>query len=249
MSLNKKKCPYCGKEVSSDAKFCIYCGKEMAKEKGNVYCVKCGKENASSDLFCSECGKSLQDSNQNYISIEETAPYKPKKKKGMLLGIIAVIVILFIVIVGSGPEDIEYTNNSEDQLPIVVNQISYQESYWTGYMDITFEIENLTQTDYKDVRLAVLAWDSEGYPIRLCGMYEYAPDYVSYIGLENVSPAKVNEYSYTFETADIAYMSVFLSYYEDFNGNEWENPITEEVEENQGQKLDETELYYFTFQK
>ena len=131
-----------------------------------------------------------------------------------------------------GEDDIEYTNNSGDELPIVVNQISYQESYWNGFMDITFEIENLTQTDYKNVSMAVLAWDSEGYPIRICGMYEYAPDYVNYIGLENISPEKVSEYSYTFETADVAYMSVFLSYYEDFDGNKWENPIIEEVEEN-----------------
>ena len=80
--MKKKKCLNCGHMVSADASFCTNCGKEMSKEKGNVYCVKCGKENASSDLFCSECGKSLQDSNQNYISVEETAPYKPKKKKG-----------------------------------------------------------------------------------------------------------------------------------------------------------------------
>lgn len=213
-----------------------------------MYCPNCGKENTASDLFCSECGKSLQNNNQNHISIEEPTSNKPKKKKGLLFGIIAVVVVLFIVIMGSGADDIEYTNNSGDELPIVVNQISYQESYWTGYMDITFEIENLTKTDYKDVSMAVLAWDSEGYPIRICGMYEYDPDYVNYIGLENISPEKVGEYSYTFETADIAYMSVFLSYYEDFDGNEWENPIIEEVEENQGQKLDETELYYFTFQ-
>lgn len=214
-----------------------------------MYCPNCGEENTSSDLFCSECGKSLQDNNQNRISVEETVPNKQKKKTGMLLGIIAVIVILFIMIVDSGSGDMEYTNNSGDNLPIVVNQISYQDSYWTGFMDITFEIENLTQTDYKHVSLAVLAWDSEGYPIKICGMYEfYETDYVNYIGLENVSPAKVNEYSYTFETADIAYMSVFLSYYEDFEGNEWENPIIAEVEENQGQKLDETELYYFSFQ-
>lgn len=197
-----------------------------------MYCSNCGKENTASDSFCSECGKTLQGNNQNHVSIEETTPNKRKKKKGMLFGMIAVVVILFIVVMGLGEDDIEYTNNSGDELPIVVNQISYQESYWNGFMDITFEIENLTQTDYKNVSMAVLAWDSEGYPIRICGMYEYAPDYVNYIGLENISPEKVSEYSYTFETADVAYMSVFLSYYEDFDGNKWENPIIEEVEEN-----------------
>lgn len=210
-----------------------------------MYCSNCGKENKASDLFCSECGKVLQSNNKNYISIEEATP---NKKKGLLFGILAVVTIIFIMIISLGEEDIEYTNNSGENLPIVVNQISYQDSYWTGFMDITFEIENMSQTDYKDVRMAVLAWDSEGYPIRMCGMYEYAPDYVNYIKLENISPGKVSEYAYTFENADIAYMSVFLTYYEDFNGNEWESPIIEEVEKKQGQKLEETELYYFTFQ-
>jgi len=213
-----------------------------------MHCPNCGKENTESDLFCIECGNSLQYNNQNQIFIGGTTPNKPKMKKGVLLGIIAVVVVFFIVIMGSGADDVEYTNNSGDELPIVVNHISYQESYWTGFMDITFEIENLTQTDYKNVSMAVLAWDSEGYPIKICGMYEYDADYVNYIGLENISPEEVSEYSYTFETADIAYMSVFLSYYEDFEGNEWENPIIEEIEENQGQKLDQTELYYFTFE-
>lgn len=213
-----------------------------------MYCPNCGKENTASDLFCSECGKSLQGNSKNHVSIEETTPNKLNKKKGMLFGIIAVVVVLFIVIMSSGTDDVEYTNNSGDELPIVVKRISYQESYYIGFMDITFEIENLTQTDYKDVSMTVLAWDSEGYPIRICGMYEYDPDYVNYIGLENISPKKVSKYTYTFEAADIAYMSVFLSYYEDFDGNVWNNPIIDEVEENQGQKLDKTELYYFTFQ-
>lgn len=138
-----------------------------------MYCPNCGKENKASDLFCSECGKSLQNNIQNHISIEEPAPNKPKKKKGLLLGIIAVVVVLFIVIMGSGTDDIEYSNNSGDELPIVVNQISYQEreSIWSGYINIniTFEIENLTQTDYRDVSMVVLAWDSKGYPIRIGG--------------------------------------------------------------------------------
>lgn len=213
-----------------------------------MYCPNCGKENKESDLFCTKCGKSLQDDNQNHTPVKKSTRNKPKKKKGKLFWFIAVVVILYIVFMGSGADDIDYANYSGDELPIVVNQVLIQESYSYGFMDITFEIANLTETDYKDVSMAVLAWDSEGYPIRMCGMWHVESDYVNYIGLENISPKKVSEYTYTFEMADIAYMSVFLASYEDFNGNEWENPIMEEVEKNKGQKLDDTELYYFVFE-
>lgn len=211
-----------------------------------MYCPNCGKAHAASDMFCSECGTSLQVRNQVHSSIEEASD-RPKKNYNMLF-VIAAAVVLLIALAGSGKDDMEYTNNSGDKLPIVVNGISYQDSFWTGFIDITFEIENLTQTDYKNVHMAVLAWDRDGYPIRLGSMSDFDPDYVSYISFENISPNRTSESSYTFKSADIAYMSVFLSYYEDFSGKEWENPVIENVEKNQGQKLDETELYYFTFQ-
>ncbi len=79
------------------------------------------------------------------------------------------------------------------------------------------------------------------------GMYDIESDYVKYIGLENISPEKVDEYTYIYEKEDIAYMSVFLADYEDFNNKKWKNPIMENVLENQGKKLDEIGIYYFTF--
>lgn len=220
-----------------------------------MYCPNCSKENETFAMFCSECGKPLQGDqdtkqNSNNVFLEEKTLNNPKKKKWVFFGVIVVAIFLFIMIVGSGTNDIEYTDNSGDKLPIVVNQISIQESGWSGFIDITFEIENLTQTDYKDVTMAVLAWDSEGYPIDLRGMYEFDFDssYVSYIGLENVRPRKLDEYSYTFDNADIKYMSVFLSSYEDFKNKKWENPVTEDIEKSQGKKLNEMGISYFTFQ-
>ena len=212
-----------------------------------MYCPNCGNEYIATDMFCRECGKPLPGNSQNHISIEEPTPDAQKRKRRTLFGLIAAIVAL-VVFFGAKTNDVEYSNNFGDKLPIIVNEISYQDSYWTGFLDITFEIENLTRTDYREVDLAVLAWDREGYPIRICGMYELEPDYVNYISLENLSPKKVSEYSYTIERADIAYMSVFLSYYKDYNGKEWTSPIIKKVEKNQGQKLNETKLYYFAFQ-
>lgn len=216
-----------------------------------MYCPNCGKENETSALFCGECGTPLQmnqdtDQNSNNISVEEKTFNKPKKKTWIFFGAIIIVIVFLIMKLSSTANNIEYTNNSGDKLPVVVKEISIQESFWTNYIDVTFEIENLTQTDYRDVNIAVLAWDSEGYPIKLCGMYELDSNYVNYIGLENVSPRELDTYSYTFEEADIKYMAVFLSYYEDFENDTWENPVIEDIEKNQGKKLSETETYYFT---
>lgn len=212
-----------------------------------MHCPNCGKEYTVADTFCSECGKMLPGNGQNHVTMEAPTPETQKKERRIFFGIIAAIILL-IAILGSRTNDAEYTNNFGDKLPIVVNEISYQSSFWTGYLDITFEIENLTQTDYRTANLAVLAWDSEGYPIRICGMFELEPDYVNYISLENLGPKKMSKQTYTIEDADIAYMSVFLSYYEDYNGKEWTSPIIEKVEKNQGQKLSEAKLCYFAFQ-
>lgn len=110
-----------------------------------MYCPYCGKENTAFDLHCSGCGKSLQNNKQNQNSIEaEQTPDKPKKKKGFLLGIIAVVVVAFIVIMNLGTDNSEYTDNSGDELPVVVNRISYKKNIMPSLMDITLEFENLT---------------------------------------------------------------------------------------------------------
>ena len=180
-----------------------------------------------------------------------------KENKRIKLLMFIFVIMLFVMGCSSpkiktyGEDDIgniEYTNNSGDKLPIVVNQISIQNSYYNGYIDIIFEIENLTKTEYRNVNMAVLAWDSDGFPIKNNGMFVAEADYVNYIGIENIGSYETDEYSYTFETADIKYMSVFLSYYEDFENNKWENPIINSIEKNKGNKLDRMEIYYFEFQ-
>lgn len=213
-----------------------------------MYCPNCGKEYTASTAFCTECGKPLPKPDQSQIVTEASAPVKPKKKYGLLLGALAAAIVVIILITGSGKNDMEYTNNAGDKLAIVVNDISYGDSYWTNYIDINFEIENLTQTDYKEASMAVLAWDWDGYPIRLAGMYELEPDFVRYIGLENISPGASSEETYTFEKAEIGYMAVFLSSYTTYDGKQWENPIMKKVEKSKGQRLTDTELYYFQFQ-
>ncbi|MBE6966207.1 MAG: zinc ribbon domain-containing protein [Ruminococcaceae bacterium] len=217
-----------------------------------MYCPNCGKENDVSALYCEKCGTSLQTSEtieqtSNSLCDDEKVLDKSKKKLWIIGIPIIIVVIFFIMSLNFNASDIEYTNNSGTELPVVVKEISIQESFWSGYIDVSFEIENLTGIDFRKATIAVLAWDSEGYPIKLCGMYEMDSNYITYIALENISPYESNKYSYTFEDADIEYMAVFASYCEDFESDTWKNPVMKNFEKNQGKKLNETETYYFTF--
>ena len=58
-SITRKKCPACGKWLSSKAKYCVHCG-----EKLYVKCPACGKECRHEDQFCSACGHRLQETQE-----------------------------------------------------------------------------------------------------------------------------------------------------------------------------------------
>ena len=212
-----------------------------------MYCSNCGKENADSDLFCTGCGSSLKGNSSttessNNIVIEQNAPPKSKKKKWIC--IVAIIAVIIVIIKIFGSDNAEYTNNAGNKLPIVVNQVLVQEDFGT---EISVEVENITNTDYRKAYLAVLAWDSKGLPVELCGMYDFFEDsYVKYLGLENIGSKAADAYTFTFESADIEYISVFLDECEDFDGNKWENPFMKDIENYQGKKLEDMDIYYFS---
>ena len=215
-----------------------------------MYCSNCGKENADSDLFCTGCGSSLKGNSStteslNNIVIEQNAPPKSKKKKWIC--IVAIIAVIIVIIKIFGSDNAEYTNNAGNKLPIVVNQVLVQDAFSTEYTDISVDVENITDTDYRTVNLAVLAWDSKGLPVELCGMYDFfGNSYVNYLELENISSKAADTYTFTFESADIEYISVFLDECEDFDGNKWENPFMKDIENYQGKKLEDMDIYYFS---
>ena len=181
------------------------------------------------------------------LSSESNTNFKMKKWL-KILGVLFVLFILIRCLLG-GP-NAEYTNNSGDKLPVVVNGISMSGSSWgEGYVEVTYDIENLSGVEYREVDFAVLAWDSHGFPIKFAGFFDLEPDYLKFIVCENMEKNASQEYTYTFESEQITYMAVFLESYEDFNGNEWVNPYMEYIEDAKGKKLEDVDIYYFEFKR
>lgn len=203
-----------------------------------------GEENTNSEE--GERSTTLEVQNDgNELSAEINTNRKVKKG----LKIIGILVAIFILIkwLFGGP-NAEYTNNTGDKLPVVVNRISISESsFGEGYAEITYEIENRSGNEYREADFAVLAWDSNGFPIKLAGFFDLEPDYLKYIVCENIEKNACQEYTYTFETERISYLAVFLESYEDFNGNVWNNPIMDYIEESKGKKWEDVEVYSFRF--
>ncbi len=188
-----------------------------------------------------------------------------KKGKKILLGVIAVIILLCIIGCNNTEIEPEYaqehdsdatvsmddikvsnlalSDNKGDEVPMVVNSISYQETF-TDFMNISYELENLTDTDYKEVKLAALAWDKDGFPLKLS-----SSEYTEYFIVDNVKAKTVQ--GYTHQIADfieIGHMSLFVCEYTDFEDNTWENPIMESISELEGNRLSDTDISYFTFE-
>lgn len=99
------KCHKCGKENNPEAQYCKYCGFELEM---NVYCPHCGNSMSCNDIFCEQCG---------YRVNEEQAK---KKKSFWVIGIIALLIILFITIMIHGKK--ESGNNTNENEQIVKNQ-------------------------------------------------------------------------------------------------------------------------------
>lgn len=219
-----------------------------------MYCSKCGKKNNDADLFCAGCGNSLKANSitgnvPNGIATvqDELQNLNGKKQKLAPIVIFVIAIVAFICIFGlNSPDYTEYTNNSGDKLPIVVKGISKQVQF-NDNVDLTIDIENTTYTDYRKAGLAVLAWDSDGLPIELCGLYEFESSYLNYWRVDNVAAKTKYTYTTTLEPADIKYISVFVDNCVDFDGNAWENPLSDDISNYQGKKIEDVDMCYFKF--
>ena len=111
-------------------------------------------------------------------------------------------------------------------------------------MDITYTVSNLVDNNFKDVNFAVLAWDREGFPLKLDEV-----NYTSNFSIDNLASYAQKDFTHEIATVlDIGYMSMFVSDYTDFDGNYWVNPIMENIAELEGTMVQDTQLSYFTFQ-
>ena len=100
-----RKCQKCKKDNLDEAQYCEFCGSPLEKM---MYCSNCGKALSSNDIFCEQCG---------YRVKEE---HTKKKKSFWIIGIIALLIILFITIMIYGKK--ESGNNANENEQIVKNQ-------------------------------------------------------------------------------------------------------------------------------
>lgn len=237
-----------------------------------MFCENCGKEIKDSEKFCQNCGQPISQMNstsQTYSNVRNKNNISETKGKKIveIIGIIVVVVIIAMIIknnisdtkpdgeIGVDKEintglkkviDVEYSNNAGMKLPITVDGVSI-DSAW-GFTDITLQLTNLTDRDYRELCFVFMAWDENGLPINLEGMYEYdGGDYLRFLSVDNMAANSTKEVEWSITQNDnISYVSVFLVSYTDFDGVEWENPILDDVREMGGKPLEDVPIYYYS---
>ena len=250
-------CSKCGNEISDGAIFCAKCGNKIVDNE-----VKETEYNTDSIEISSIIEPEIS-SNVNHTSSKSVKEKKSKKKKLLYIVVILIGLIVLCNTCGGGSEHdddanvsvddvvkkVDYVACSDNQgvdVPIIVESVTYGEAFLAGYMDITLDIANTTENDYRDMTFVALAWDREGYPIQ----FYYTDDPYPYImECNNLGPKATDQCNWDHpEYYDIGYMAVFLKECTDFEGNTWVNPVMEYVDEHKGEKLETTQLSYFTFE-
>ena len=71
---------------------------------GKIYCTQCGNENDDSSKFCSSCGEPLDNNNTTALSNKTTTlpNINLNNHKIIIIGLIAVIILLFVGILSTG---------------------------------------------------------------------------------------------------------------------------------------------------
>lgn len=93
------QCPECGQEISDKAKKCIHCGKVLVEEP-KKFCSECGKEIPLDSEECPFCGCPVEpEKKENEVVNQIVEKAKNNKKKLTIIGgIVAAIIVLFLVI-------------------------------------------------------------------------------------------------------------------------------------------------------
>lgn len=237
-----------------------------------MFCPKCGKELGPADKFCKCCGAvvaTAHDSTSEPEHLEGPVPMsdtprqteEPNVQKSrrtyhkiiLAVGVVSLAIVI-IRLLSPGGYDAEYSNNEDNRLPIAVTGVEVEEGALFTEPLTTFFVANREDTDYKYAQFAVLAWDTEGFPIRLDQPFviseaDYSSEYLEIFQIDNV-PAQASlryECTFNYGISEIGYMTVFLISCEDYSANAWENPIADDLKEIEGCKLKDTDLYYFEF--
>lgn len=109
-----------------------------------MFCQKCGKEVKEGTKFCENCGTAVfgtvnQNSTINSVgSVANNAKPKPKKKRGLIIGIAAIIfVVILFAIMGGG--DNKYVKLVKTGAPDGYPDITYGKAFDNFFTNPTWK--------------------------------------------------------------------------------------------------------------
>lgn len=146
--------------------------------------------------------------------------------------------------------NIEQFSTHLQRLPLSVTSTKYvvqDDEYKSLYPDmLQVIIQNNTQKDIKDARVAFVAWDENNLPVKILGSMDFSNGaYIKQVnfGDINLVPGKTFGDSSGFaidEKCKIKTFEAIVVSYESFDGDKWENPFyTPWVELYEGKKYSE----------
>lgn len=137
---------------------------------------------------------------------------------------------------------VEELNNQLNSQPMIVTRTEYvvqDAEYKALYPDaLNVIFQNNSGTDSKNVIIGFVAWDSNNFPVKIVGTYDYnGGDY--YIAVEYSDVNMINGASYGegtgFMLADkknnISKFKAIVVSYTDFDGNTWNNPLLDDFKD------------------
>lgn len=246
------KCGKCGKELQEGWKNCPYCGAYVENNENGM-----SKEEKQSDNS------------------------KPKKKRSLMriIDIAAVILIVIVVLIScsdsddngqdghtdvkeqlaniekalmgddAAPKPEEYLYQEGSKLPIALENAVRSAPY--GYAQISFDLVNREDIDFRTAEFALMVWDANMLPVKVNSSYdENVNEYVITLRTQNIAANSTRTASwdlYDVSLEELAHYNIFLINAEDMDGNIWVNPIAEIGEEDwAGKKLDSS-MYAYSF--
>ena len=90
------KCPNCGEQISDKATVCPKCGVHFPTEKPKKVCKECGQILDIDATVCPECGCPVEVESYQQEPIQKKEVKKSLKKKYLIFGIIAVLLICIV---------------------------------------------------------------------------------------------------------------------------------------------------------
>lgn len=141
-----------------------------------------------------------------------------------------------------------YLSNDSGVLPVIAKNVYQQSQY--GYTTVIFDMVNMSDDDIKEAGFGVVAWDANGLPLELRGVYDIVTEDIYKVAYDNLAAGTTKQVSIDLDGQDFKYMQILLLECSDFDGNTWTNPAADYYEENYaGKKLDETTMNVMKFEK